>query len=185
MRQALQSIGVLTLGLMVGLGSICVGAAAQEATPKSEQGESAESVTQIKLSEAQVKGYIAAQPEMAAIFPKLEKAGDNPNPELEAEVDGIAKKHGFADFNELNEVATTISIVMAGFDSDTGEFTEPREALKKELQEVKADSSIPPDEKKQLIEELTQDIKTTPALAHRENVELVKAHREAIEKALQ
>jgi hypothetical protein len=185
MRQALQGFGALALGLLLGFASVCTAPAAQEAPPESAQDDSAESITQIKLTEPQVQGYIAAQPDMTAILPKLESAGDQPGPELVAELDGIAKKHGFADFSEFNAVATNISIVMAGFDSQTGEFTEPVEALKKELEEVKADSSIPPADKKQLIDELTQAIKTTPVLEHPENVEIVKAHRAAIEKALE
>ena len=75
--------------------------------------------------------------------------------------------------------------VMAGLDSKSGEFTDPVEALKKELADVTNDASIPDADKKQLMDELSEAIKTTQPLQHRENVELVKAHREEIEKALQ
>jgi hypothetical protein len=185
MRRGLQVIGVLTLGLMVGLGSICPAAAAQEATAEGAQAESAESIAQIRLTEAQVKGYIAAQPDMTAILPKLDRAGDQESPELESELDGIAKKHGFKDFEELSDVATNVSIVMAGFDSETGEFVEPVEALKKELEEIKKDSSIPADQRKELEQELTELVKITPVLEHRENIDLIKAYRQEIEKALE
>lgn len=185
MRLALQGIRLLALGLVVGLAPVCQLAAAQEAAPKSAQSETDEGIHQIKLTEAQVQGYIAAQPDMAAILPKLQKADDEPDSKMQAELDAIAKKHGFADFKELNDVATNISIVMAGFDSETGEFIEPVEALKKELEDIKGDTSIPEAEKKQLVEELSEAIKTTPVLQHRENVDLVKAHRQEIEKALE
>jgi hypothetical protein len=185
MRQALQAIGALSLSLMLGFATFCPAAAAEEAKPESTQDQSAENLPQIKLTEGQLTGYIAAQPDMMAILPKLEKAGSSPSPELEAELEGIAKKHGFSDFAELNAVATTISIVMAGFDNETGEFTEPLEALKRELAEITADSSIPAEDKKELVEELTAAIRATPPIKHRENVDLVKAHREAIEKALE
>jgi hypothetical protein len=115
----------------------------------------------------------------------LQEAGDNIEPELQTELDTIAKKHGFADFAELDDVAANISIVMAGLDSKSGDFTEPVEALKKELDDVTADTSIPEADKKQLIEELNEAIKSTPRIENPENVDLVKAHRAEIEKALQ
>ena len=56
--------------------------------------------------------------------PKLQEAGDTIAPALQTELDDIAKKHGFATFAELDDVAANISIVMAGLDSKLGEFTE-------------------------------------------------------------
>jgi hypothetical protein len=157
--------------------TLALGAAAQE--PKEDP------IKQIKLTETQVKSFISAQPDLATVAPKLQEAGDNIQPALQTELDTIAKKHGFASFQELDDVAANISIVMAGLYSKSGEFTEPVEALKKELTDVTADASIPDADKKQLMQELTEAISTTPRLEHIENVELVKAHRAEIEKALQ
>lgn len=176
MRQALQRfIPWLAAMMLVALAG--AGARAQEPqdTP----------VKQIKLTDAQVKSFISAQPDLSTVAPKLQEAGDNVAPALQTELDGIAKKHGFASFSELDDVAANISIVMAGLDSKTGEFTDPVDALKKELADVTADASIPDADKKQLIEELGEAIKSTPSLEHKENIDLVKAHREEIEKALQ
>ena len=111
---------------------------AQEAMEPAQEG-----VKQIKLTEEQVKSFISAQPDLAAIAGKLQEAGDEPDAALQAQLDGIAKKHGFSSFSELDDVAANISIVMAGLDSQTGEFTDPVDALKKELADVKADTSIP------------------------------------------
>ncbi|MCB1484171.1 MAG: hypothetical protein KDJ17_04685, partial [Hyphomicrobiaceae bacterium] len=72
-----------------------------------------------------------------------------------------------------------------GLDSQTGDFVDPVDALQKELEDVKKDDSIPDSDRKQLIEELTEAIKTTPPLEHRENIDIVKAHRAEIEQALQ
>ncbi len=66
-----------------------------------------------------------------------------------------------------------------------GDFTEPVETLKKELDDMTADASIPDGDKKELIEELNEAINSTPRLQHKENIELVKSHRAEIEKALQ
>ncbi len=74
---------------------------------------------------------------------------------------------------------------MAGLDSATGNFVDPVEALKKERDDVQKDSSIPEADKKQLLDELTEAIGTTPNLEYKENIEIVKAHKAEIEKALQ
>lgn len=174
MLQALTRAVVL---LFAGL-SLAVGAPAQEPEPKDEP------IRQIKLTEAQVKSFISAQPDIVAVFPKVREAGDNIDPALQAELDGIARKHGFADYAELDDVAANIAIVLAGIDAK-GEFTEPLEALQQELADVTADKLISKADKKKLIAALNVAISTTPRIEHPENVDLVKAHRAEIEKALQ
>jgi hypothetical protein len=142
-------------------------------------------VKQIKLTEDQVTHFIAAQADLAAIASKIQAAGEKPNPALQAELEVIATKHGFGNFAELDDVAANISIVMAGLDSGTGNFVDPVDALKKERDDVQKDSSIPDADKKQLLDELNEAIGTTPKLQYKENVDIVKAHRAEIEKALQ
>lgn len=142
-------------------------------------------VKQLKLTEAHIKGFIAAQKDLLAMAEKLEKAGDNPDEALKAELDALAKKHGFADFAELDNVANSIAVVMGGLDPKTGGFNDPREDYRKQLEEIKADASIPETEKTQLVEELNEAIKTTPTLEHKENIEVVKAHLAEIEQVLQ
>lgn len=145
----------------------------------------AQDIKQIKLTEQQVSGFVASQKDLAAIASKIQAAGEKPDAALQAELEGIAKKNGFATFAELDDVAANISIVMAGLDPQTGNFTDPIEALKKELDDVKADATIPDADKKQLVTELEDAIKTTPTLQNKENIEIVKAHRAEIEKSLQ
>jgi hypothetical protein len=145
----------------------------------------AQDVKQIKLTDVQVTNFIKAQGDLAAMASKIQAAGEKPDPALQAELEGIAKKHGFNDFAELDDVAANISIVMAGLDAQSGNFTDPVEALQKELEDVKKDDSIPEADKKQLVDELTEAIKTTPPLQNKENIDIVKAHHAEIEKALQ
>lgn len=166
---------VLLLGLLLAGANVAAQDAPAPAAP----------VKQIKLTEAQVKNFISAQPDLALVAGKLQEAGEDIGEPLRAELEGIAKKHGFSSFSELDEVAVNISIVMAGLDTQTGEFTDPLEALKKELEDVKADDSIPADDKQKLVQELSEAIKATPPLEHKENVDLVKAHHQEIEKALE
>jgi cob(I)alamin adenosyltransferase len=131
-----------------------------------------------------VKNFIAAQSTLARLEGKMQDAGDDA-PALRAELDAVAKQHGFSDFGQLDEVAANISIVMAGLNPDTGEFTDPVDVMKMELKNVKGDESIPGEEKEEIVTELIEAIETSPAVVHPHNIELVKAHRKAIDKALQ
>ena len=182
------------LGLCAGIAiAVAEDAAAPQNPPAAESAPAttgtnpppSDDVKQIKLTEEQVTHFIAAQADLAAIASKIQAAGEKPNPALQAELEGIATKHGFGNFAELDDVAANISIVMAGLDSGTGNFVDPVDALKKEREDVQKDSSIPDADKKQLLDELNEAISTTPKLQYKENVDIVKAHRAEIEKALQ
>ncbi len=176
------------LGLVAFIASANAQDAAPPSNPPTEQSTGAsasDDVKQIKLSDDQVTHFISAQADLAVIAGKIQAAGDKPDPALQTALENIAKKHGFTNFAELDDVAANISIVMAGLDSGTGNFVDPVDALKKEHEEVEKDSTIPAADKKQLLDELNEAINTTPRLQYRENVDIVKAHRAEIEKALQ
>lgn len=180
------------LGLAASMALANAEDAAAPANPPAAQGQTggsaapaSDDVKQIKLSDEQVTHFIAAQADLSAIANKIQAAGDKPDPTLQSELEGIAKKHGFNTFAELDDVAANISIVMAGLDSGTGNFVDPVDALKKERDEVQKDTTIPEADKKQLLDELNEAIGTTPRLQYKENVDIVKAHRAEIEKALQ
>src|SRR5688572_3547876 len=68
-------------------------------------GAVAQDIKQMKLTDKQVQGFIASQKDLAAISGKLQTAGDKPDPALQAELEAIAKKHGFSSFAELDDVA--------------------------------------------------------------------------------
>lgn len=149
------------------------------------EGAIAQDFNQIQLTDKQVQGFILAQKDLTAIAGELQAAGDKPDATLRAKLEGIAKKQGFADFNELDNVAENISLVMAGLDPQSGEFSDPVDMLKKEISEIQADTTIPAKDKKQMLDELAEALKSTPPLKYKENIVVVKKHREAIEKALQ
>lgn len=148
-------------------------AAAQQNPPEPKQ---------IKLTEQQVQNFIAAQGDLNAVTAKIK--GDKPDPKLIGELEAAAKKHGFANLQELDEVAGNISLVMSGFDPKTKEFSQPPEALKKEIANVTADKSIPEKEKKQILAELNNALKFVKPVQFPENVELVKKYYEKIDAAM-
>ena len=106
---------------------------------------------QVQLAEKSVQGFIAAQKDLAAMASKLQAAGEKPDPKLQAELEGVATKNGFANFAELDDVAANISMVMAGLDPQSGEYVDPIEAIKKEMDEIKKDDKIPEKDKKQML----------------------------------
>jgi len=193
MAKTTGRVGVVLVALWAGLAvanaqetpAVPAAEAQDKAAPNAGAAAPQDDVKQVKLTDDQVKRFIAAQTDLAAIASKIQAAGDTPDPALQTELEGIAKKHGFGNFSELDDVAANISIVMAGLDSATGNFVDPVEALKKERDDVQKDASIPEADKKQLVDELTEAISTTPNLEYKENIEIVKAHKAEIEKALQ
>jgi len=141
-------------------------------------------IKQMVLSEAQVKGLISAQPDLAAVAKKLEGVPESSEVSVEKELDEIAVKHGFKNFAELDDVSANVQLVLDGLDPESGEYTDPVVGLQEELAEVKADATMAADEKTALIAELEEALTAIPPLKHKENIELVKAHQKAIQDAL-
>jgi len=141
---------------------------------------------QIQLTEKQVQGVIAAQKDVAAIFDKLQgPPPDELPPPILAELDAAAKKHGFKDFNDYDEVIGNITMVMTGIDPKTKAFTDPAVAIKREIAEVTANKTMPAREKKEMLEELHEALKSAQPIQFPGNIELVKKYYDKINGALQ
>lgn len=150
--------------------------------PAAAQNNAPQEIKQIKLTEKQVQSYIAAQDDLNAVMAKSK--GAQPSPALIAEFEAAAKKHGFANQEELNSVSINISLVMSGFDPNTKEFLEPPAAIKKEIADVTADKSIPAKEKKEIIDELNGMLKFAQPIQFPENVELIKKYYDKLEASV-
>lgn len=141
---------------------------------------------QVKLDNKMVESFITAQKDIAEFAQKNPaQQGDKPDPKVQAELDTIAKKHGFANFAEFDDVGFNITMVLSGIDKDSGKFTDPIVSIKQEIEEITADKTIPEKDKKQILDELNESLKNTPPLQYPENVEVVKLYREKIEQVLQ
>lgn len=160
--------------------ALALAALAFAAAPAAAQQNPPEMV-QVKLTEKQVQSFIAAQDDLNAVTAKI--TGDKPDPKLVAELEKAARKHGFASLEELDSVAANISLVMSGFDPKTKEFSQPPEALKKEIAAVTADKSIPEKEKKEILKELNAALQYTKPVQFPENVELIRKYYDRIEAA--
>src|SRR5882757_11315067 len=140
---------------------------------------------QIKLTEKQIEGFIKAQKDVAVAVEKMQgAASDQPSAKFQAELTAVVKKHGFKDFQEYEDVAANISMVMACIDPQTKAFTDPKVSIKKEIDEVIADKTIADEEKKQMLEELNEALKSAEPIQFPSNIELVKKYYEKIDAAL-
>lgn len=180
MRQALRTLGgpmALAVAAIMALIAATAGAGAQTPT---------DVIKQIKITEAQVKGFIEAQADMAKVGEKMQgTTSDKPDPKIQAELEQVAKAHGFKDFNEYDDVAANISMVMAGIDPQSGAYTDPVASIKKEIEDVTADKTLQEKDKAQMLAELNEALKQTQPVQFPENVELVKKYRNEIEKVMQ
>lgn len=144
----------------------------------------AQKITQIKLTEQQVTGLLAAQKDFAPLAGKLAEAAEKPSAELEVELDKTAQKHGFANFEEYRNVDNNIFLVFEGLDRETGEYVPPEERLNLEIEEIKKDTTIPDADKKAILAEVKEELSMSEAVQHPENIELVKKHIDKLSKLL-
>ena len=140
---------------------------------------------QIALTEKQIEGVLAASKEMDAITDKIP---DNakPDPKVDAQLDAVAKKNGFASYAEYNDVTDNISMVLGGFDPATKQYVGPEAVLKAQIAAVQADKKMPAKDKKQALAEMNEALKTpAPAIENKGNIDLVTKYYDKLAAALQ
>jgi hypothetical protein len=151
-------------------------------------GAAAHAFEQIVLTEKQVLGFIAAQPDMEAIEKKVSEADTrNPRGPLLGEMDRMARKHGFAGFREFDAVAQNITMIMAGIDPATRTFSHAtaEATFREEIEALRTDPGIPPQEKGAIIRELEEAVANVKRITNNANIELVKKHYDRIDAAVQ
>jgi multidrug resistance efflux pump len=129
-------------------------------------------VKQIQLTEKQVEAFIAAQKKITAA-------------KADAELEGIAKQHGFASLDELDDVEANILLVMDGIDPDSKAFAEPPVQIKRRIEAVTSDKSMPEADRKQALAELNESLKSAQPIQFRSNIDLVKKYYDRLRAVLQ
>jgi hypothetical protein len=109
---------------------------------------------------------------------------EQPDPELQAASEAIAKNSGFKHFAEYDDVAANILMVVAGIDQLTKRYTAPQTAVKKVVAKVTADKTIPEKDKKELLMELEKLLKVAPPIQYPGNIALVRKYYDKIDTAL-
>ena len=128
---------------------------------------------QIALTEKQVDGAVAASKEMDPITAKLQPNA-KPDPKVIAQLDAVAKKNGFASYDEYNNVMDNIGVVFSGIDSTTKKYVGPEAVIKAQIAEVQADKKMSPKDKKAALDDLNLGLKEpAPEIQNKGNIDLV------------
>ncbi len=140
---------------------------------------------QIALTEKQIEGVLAASKEMDAITDKIPENA-KPDPKVDAQLDAVAKKNGFASYAEYNDVTDNISMVLSGFDPATKQYVGPEAVLKAQIAAVQADKKMPAKDKKAALADMNEALKTpAPAIENKGNIDLVTKYYDKLAAALQ
>ncbi|HEX3115613.1 MAG TPA: hypothetical protein VHQ48_09050 [Bradyrhizobium sp.] len=153
-------------------------APAQAAPPQQPQ------LKQMALTEKQIQGVLAAQKDMDAI---TEKLPDNakPNAKVTAQLEAVAKKNGFASYDEYNNVVDNIGLVLGGFDPATKKYVGSEAVIKAQIAQVEADNKMPAKDKKQALADLNAALKApAPTIENKGNIDLVGKYYDKLAEAL-
>ncbi|MBC9878389.1 hypothetical protein G8O24_13680 [Bradyrhizobium sp. INPA01-394B] len=187
LRPALTAFGVACLVSVTALGSsgAAFAQAKQQPAPAQQAAHAqAPALKQIALTDKQLDGVLAAQKDMDAITEKLPE-NTAPDQKVIAQLDGVAKKHGFASYDDYNNVVDNISLVLGGFDPATKKYVGNEAVLKAQIAQVEADKKMPAKDKKEALDELNQALKTpAPAVENKANIELVGKYYDKLVAAL-
>ena len=138
---------------------------------------------QVKLSQKTIDQLIATQKQIRDAESK-QKVIDPKS--AEAKVETVAKANGFASMSDFADASYSVGLVLAGTDPDSGAYVGPQAALKKQIDEVKADKKMPPNEKKEALDELNDAMKSaTTEKPLPGNIDLVKANAEKLNEGAQ
>jgi hypothetical protein len=162
-------------------------AQAKQAPPKQQAAPSPAQeapLKQIALTDRQVEGVLSAAKEMDPITEKLPQDA-KPDPKVVAQLDGVAKKNGFASYDEYIDVIDNISIVLAGFDPASKKYVGPEAVIKTQIAQVQADKKMAAKDKKEVLADLNEALKSPgPAIEHKGNIDLVTKYYDNLAEAL-
>lgn len=186
LRPVLTAFGVACLLSAASLAfSDTAFAQAKQAAPVQQTAPSQEpALKQIVLTDKQLDGVLAAQKDMDAITEKLPENAA-PDQKVIAQLDAVAKKHGFASYDEYNNVVDNISLVLGGFDPATRKYVGTEAVIKAQIAEIQADKKMPAKDRKEAIDELNEALKTpAPEVENKANIDLVGKYYDKLIAAL-
>jgi hypothetical protein len=141
-------------------------------------------IKQIALTDKQVQGVLSAQKDLDAITDKLTE-NSKPDPKMTAQLEAVAKKNGFASYDEYNNVVENISLVLAGFDPATKKYVGSDAVIKAQIAQVQADTKMPAKDKKEALADLNEALKApAPAVENKGNIDLVAKYYDKLAAAM-
>ncbi|HET7681633.1 MAG TPA: hypothetical protein VFK79_16030 [Xanthobacteraceae bacterium] len=128
-------------------------------------------IEQIELTEKQIDAFIATVNEIAPITAQL-KGDAEPSKQMLSQIEAVAKKNGFRDFDEFGDVEQNIGMVFGAIDPQSKKY-DPEELIRREIAAVQANARIPAKQKVQILRDLQQASTSIPKLKYPANAELV------------
>ena len=139
---------------------------------------------QIALTQKQIDDVLASQKEVAAITQNVRRNAP-PSSKVIAKLDGVAKEHGFASFDEYNTVIGNISLVMDGIDPQTKKYIGSDAGLQQQVEEVKTNKQMSAAKKKKALADLDFALKfKDPEVQNKGNIDLVIQNYDKIDAEL-
>jgi hypothetical protein len=141
-------------------------------------------VKQMPLTNKQIEGVIAAQKGMDEIN---QKVSEQPKPYLlvAEQLESVAKKNGFANYEEYMSVVDNISIVLAGFDPVTKKYIGSESLIRGQIAQIQADKNMPAEDKTEALNELNAALKSpAPPVENNGNVELIATYYDKLADAM-
>src|SRR6202171_2486778 len=130
-------------------------------------------IKQIALTDKQVESALAATKEMNPITEKLPENA-KPDPKITAQLEGIAKKSGFASYDEYSSVVDNISLVLGGFDPATKKYVGSDAVIKTQIAQIQTDKKMSAKDKKEALADLNEALKyPAPTIENKGNIDLV------------
>lgn len=165
MREFVRPIAVaLSVACLAGsMAIVSSGDALAQSQMAPAQGATQEAppLKQIPLTDKQIQGVLAAGKEMDAVMSKLPEDGQ-PDVKTQAQLEAIAKKNGFANFDDYNNVTDNIGLVISGFDSATKKYVGNEAVIKTQIAQVQADKTMSAKDKKDALADLNEALKNPP-----------------------
>lgn len=128
---------------------------------------------QIALTQKQIDGVVAAEKAMDAITSKLQPDA-RPDAKVLAQLEGVAKKNGFASYDEYNNVMDNIGLVYGGIDPTSKKYVGSEAVIKQQIAQVQADKTMSAKDKKQALDDLDAALKQPePPIQNKGNIDLV------------
>ena len=170
---AALSVACLAASLTIAATGSALAQAKQQMAPSQAAPQQPPALKQIALTEKQIEGVIAAAKDMDAITEKLSENAKL-DPKVTAQLEAVAKKNGFASYDDYNTVVDNISIVLGGFDPATKKYVGTEAVIKAQMALVQADKKMSAKDKKDALADLTQALKAPePPIENKGNIDLV------------
>lgn len=154
-------------------------APAQAAPQAAQQPE----LKQIALTDKQIESVLAAQKDMDAITDKIPDNAQ-PDPKIDAKLDDVAKKYGFANYPDYSVVVDNISLVLGGIDPATKKYVGADAVIKAQIARAEADKKMSAKDKKEALADLNEALKQKqPEVQNKGNIDLVLKYYDKLSDA--